>query len=42
MYYRLWQMRKVKTIKSTTVGIVVAITHYNKQANMNIKIEDFI
>jgi hypothetical protein len=42
MYYRLWQMRKERTIKLTTVGIVVAITHYNKQANMNIKIEDFI
>jgi hypothetical protein len=41
-YYRLWNMRRERTIKLTTVGLVIAITHYNRQTSSQIKIDDFI
>jgi hypothetical protein len=41
-YYRIWNMRRERTIKLTTVGLVIAITHYNRQTDSNIKIDDFI
>lgn len=41
-YYRIWNMRRERTIKLTTVGLVIAITHYNRHTNSHIKIDDFI
>lgn len=42
LYYRIWNMRKERSIKLTTVGLVIAITYYNKRFRSDIRIEDFI
>ena len=41
-YYRIWNMRRERSIKLTTVGLVIAITHYNRQTNSDIRIDEFI
>lgn len=41
-YYRIWNMRKERTIKLTTVGFVIAITHYNRETNSQVGIDEFI
>ncbi|MDR0332638.1 MAG: hypothetical protein LBI15_04165 [Dysgonamonadaceae bacterium] len=42
MQYRLWKMSNKRTVKLTTVGLIIAITHYNRYANIQINLEDFI
>lgn len=42
LYYRVWNMRKERSFKLTTVGLVIAITYYNRQFKDSIKIDDFI
>lgn len=42
LYYKLWNMRRERSIKLTTVGLVIAITHYNARTGAAIPLDDFI
>jgi hypothetical protein len=41
-WYGAWKMAATPLTKLTTIGIVIAVTNYNRQTNSNINLDDFL